>query len=157
MRRQRAASLWFVPILVALIIYNRSLLALLPSSLLFTAAFGALLVNLILDALPLGCATRLEFPLERSKIFAISVHANETLEELDLVGPDLLVLDGLAFVVLLVNGRLKDHGHATEAVLVHDAVESTQAEEAGADIGVQISIGSKRGLAIVYCDVLACE
>lgn len=104
---------------------------------------------MLLDPSPLALAPLLELCDELLELVPLGVHADQALEELDLVGPDLLILNALALVVLLVDGRLEHHGHAREAVVVHDAVEGAQAQEAGADVGVEVAVGAEGGLAVV--------
>lgn len=110
-----------------------------------------LAIHLLLDLAPLRGTPITQLRLERLELVALGVHADEALQELDLVGPDLLVLDGFPVGALLVDGRLEDHGHALEGRVVHDAVEGAQAEEARADVGVEVAVGGEGGFAVVYC------
>ncbi|KAJ6445551.1 checkpoint protein kinase (SldA) [Purpureocillium lavendulum] len=110
-----------------------------------------LFVYLVLDAAALARAVGLQLLGLGEELVALGVHADEALEQLDLVGPHLLVLERLAVGALAVDGRLEHHGHTAEGIVVHNAVEGPEPEEAGADVGVQVAVGVEWRLAVVDC------
>lgn len=108
-------------------------------------------IDLILYLVPLPLTLSLQLLLQRLELFALGVHAHKTLEQLDLVGPDLLVLCRLAIGAGLVDGRLENHGHTGEGFVVHYAVEGAETEETGSDVGVKVAFGVYGGFAVVDC------
>lgn len=111
--------------------------------------FLSLLVDLLLNLLPLRLSLGLELGGLRLELWGLGIPSDQALEQLDLVRPDLLVLDRLAVRSLLVDRRLEDHGQALEGLKVHDVVERPQTQAARADVGVQIAVRAKGRLAVV--------
>ena len=112
--------------------------------------FLRLPIHLILNLTPLCRPLLLQLNLQPFEFLTLRVHPDQALQELDLVGPHLLVLDGLAIGAFLVDGCFEDHWLALEGGMVHDAVEGTQAEKPGSNVGVEVAVGGEGGFAVVY-------
>lgn len=117
----------------------------------FLRILHGLLVYLFLDLTSLTLPLVLQLLLQLLELFTLWIHTNEAFQQLDLIGPYLFILNRLSLVVFLVDGRLQDHWHLSEGVVIHNGVESTETQEASANVCVEIPTRIERRLAIVHC------
>lgn len=136
-------------VVVMLVVGSRLFALLLPAGPPLLGVLDRLGLYLLLDSLSLPLALRGQRLFLVLELGTLDIGPNQPLEQLDLVGPHLPVLDRLAVRALLVDGRLEHHGQVLEPIVVDDIVKRAQAQEARPNVGMQVPVRAKRRLAVV--------